>query len=70
MHKCTNKNTNPQWNKAIVVPITLTTTTSSGTTTVIKAVNDMSLTNTRLVGGKQNTNTPLTISIIYSKFKQ
>ncbi|WP_028909941.1 DUF4270 domain-containing protein [Prevotella sp. AGR2160] len=53
------------WNKAIIVPVTVsTTTTSSGTTVINKVTNDMSLTSTRLQGGT----TPLKVTAVYSHF--
>ncbi len=62
------------WNKVVLVPVTLTTTqtaspTGSGTsTTITKVSNNMSLTSTRLMKGTPN-NSPIKISIIYSRFK-
>lgn len=58
------------WNKVVLVPVQIsTTTTSSGTTTVVKVTNDMSLTSTRLVKGTDADDSPIKISIIYSRFK-
>jgi len=58
------------WNKCVVVPITMSTTTDSkGNTVISQVVNDMSLTSTRLVGGSANANAPIEMSVIYSKFK-
>lgn len=57
----------PNWNKMVLVPITYTTTTSSTTPTSIH--HDMSLTSTRLVGGPDNPNEPIRISIVYAKFR-
>lgn len=61
------------WNKAVLVPISLETTTISGgygttTTRVTKCSHDMSLTSTRLVGGPNNANQPILISVIHSIF--
>lgn len=56
----------PNWNKVTLVPVKTTTTTSSTSTTIVTGVtNDMSLTSTRLVGGR----TPIEVNVIYSKFK-
>jgi len=52
------------WNKAIVVPVVTTTTTIQSSTVISKIVHDMSLTNTKLVGGPNN---PIKMSVIYSK---
>lgn len=67
------KNKSADWNKVVLVPVSLTrtTTSSSGTTTagkVSKNSNDMSLTSTRLVKGTA-TDSPIKISVIYSKFE-
>jgi hypothetical protein len=68
------KNTSVNWNKVVLVPVSLSTTQSSSsyggtpTTTVTKVSNDMSLTSTRLVKGTA-TNSPIKISVIYSKIR-
>ena len=61
------------WNKAVLVPVSLATTTitgSSGTkiTRVTKCSHDMSLSSTRLVGGPNNANQPILLSVIHSTF--
>ncbi len=61
-----NGNTSEDWNKAVLIPVTTTTNTSSQVT---KVMHDMSLTSTRLVGGPSNPNGGIRISIIYSKYK-
>jgi len=67
-----NGTASADWNKAVLVPVTLATSTSSSSTTstVIGVSNNMSLTSTRLVGGSANQHSPITISIIYNKFKK
>ena len=61
--------THPNWNKVVIVPVTVnTTTTSSGGTAISRVMNDMSITSLRLVGGSENTNGDISISVIYSKF--
>lgn len=57
----------PNWNKVVIIPITITTDGSSNAT-VVKVAHDMTLTSTRLVGGSENPNGDITISVIYSKF--
>lgn len=61
-----NGNTSKDWNKAVLIPVTTTTDTSSQIT---KVVHDMSLTSTRLIGGPNNPNGDIKISIIYSKYR-
>lgn len=58
----------PNWNKVVLVPISLTV--NSTTSTVTNCEHDMSLTSTRLVGGSANPNAPVQINIVYAKFKQ
>lgn len=59
------------WNKVVIIPVSLSTSTDSYTqmTTINKVVHDMSLTSTRLVGGSNNPNGDIKISVIYSKFE-
>lgn len=64
------KGTDPDYDKLILVPVEITKTTSNYTTTITAVNNDLSLTNTRLIGGPENARDPLKISVIYSKFKQ
>ena len=52
----------PNWNKVVLVPVTLTSSSS----TITNVENNMSLTSTRLIGGP---NTPLKVSVVYSHFK-
>ena len=58
--------TNEKWNKVVIIPVTVTYNTESE---IIKVAHDMSLTSTKLVGGSENPYEPLTIDVIYSKFK-
>lgn len=58
----------PNWNKMVLVPVSYTTT-SSTSTSIASIYHNMSLTSTRLVGGATNSHDPLTISIVYAKFK-
>lgn len=68
----TSKNANwvnehPNWNKVVVVPVTVTT--SSTTQQVVKIVHDMSITSAKLIKGKgSGDDNPVQISVIYSKF--
>ena len=56
----------PNWNKVMLVPVTTTSATYSSSSILTDVRNDMSLTSTRLQGGR---NTPLKIHVIYSKFE-
>lgn len=59
----------PNWNKVVIVPVTVnTTTTTNGGTAISRVMNDMSPTSLRLVGGSENVNGDIHISVIYSKF--
>ena len=51
----------PNWNKVLLVPIT---SSASG------IEHEMSLTSTRLVGGPDNPNDPVKISVVYAKFTE
>lgn len=55
----------PDWNKVVLVPVTATLTNSA----ITGIENDMSLTSTRLIGGPDNPNGPIQISVVYAKFK-
>ncbi|MBM6993235.1 MAG: DUF4270 domain-containing protein [Prevotella sp.] len=74
MYNSKATNTSSNWNKVVIIPVTLTTTSSStsssssSTTSVTKVSNNMGLTSTRLVKGT-NTDSPIQISVIYSRFK-
>ena len=59
------------WNKVVIIPVSLSTTTDSytQTLTINKVSHDMSLTSTRLVGGSNNPNGDIKLSVIYSKFE-
>lgn len=69
----TNKNSYKEehWGKVVIIPITTTYNTSSDnqTRTLTKVVHDMSMASTRLVGGSENKNNKIKLSVIYSKFK-
>lgn len=56
----------PNWNKVLLVPVSTTITSYSSSTLLTNVCNDMSLTSTRLQGGKYS---PIKIHIIYSKFE-
>lgn len=58
-------NEHPDWNRVVVIPVSVTTNSSSQ---IVKIVHDMSLTSTKLVGGSENQYEPIKINVIYSKF--
>ena len=57
------------WGKVVIIPVTPSYNTDSQTRTLIKIAHDMSMTSTRLVGGSNNPNNKIKLSVIYSKFK-
>ena len=63
-------NYSENWNKVVLIPISVTTNTLSSSTTesITRITHNMSMTSTRLVGGSDNPNDPVTIDIIYGKF--
>ncbi len=62
------------WNKAVLVPVQITSTSltsSSTTTTTIASVNnELRMTSVRLVGGSLNQHEPVRISVVYNKNHQ
>lgn len=56
---------NPNWNKVVLVPVYAITSSSSSTPT--RVINDMSLTSTRILGGKEY---PIEVNVVYAKFKK
>ena len=64
-----NRGRSENWNKAVLIPVQVTRTassTSSTATTVASVSNEMRVTSVRLVGGKDNRHEPVQISIIYN----
>jgi len=57
----------PNWNKVLLIPVKVKT--SSSTSTLTRVEHDMSLSSIRLVGGDKNPNDPITINVVYGKFK-
>ncbi len=58
--------TSEDWNKAVIIPVTAT---YSSTYAITKVTHDMSMTSTRLIGGDDNPNGDIKISVIYSKYE-
>lgn len=80
-----NKGKGENWNKVVLVPVNVITTTQGYTTIISKINHDMSLASTRLivgtddsdkdytkdkVTGKKVASGPIRIKVIYSKFKE
>lgn len=63
-----NGTASKDWNKVVLVPVSITYNTSSSSSSITNISNDMSLKSTRLVGGYRNQRQPITISIIYNRF--
>lgn len=73
-----NKGKSKDWNKAVLVPVSISTVTENNSTVISKITHNMALTSTRLVkgtddyssDGKQTPRGPIQIKVIYSKFKE
>lgn len=80
-----NKGKGENWNKVVLVPVNVITTTQGYTTAISKINHDMSLASTRLIvgtddpdkdyttdkkTGKKVASGPIRIKVIYSKFKE
>lgn len=63
-----NGTASKDWNKVILVPISISYNTSSSTASVTNVSNEMQLKSTRLVGGYKNPHQPIKISVIYNKY--
>ena len=65
-----NRNKTENWNKLVLIPVQVTMTsasTTSSTTSVASVNNELKVTSVRLVGGSQNQHEPVQISIVYNK---
>lgn len=60
----------PNWNKVLLIPVNTSYTTYSTQSVLSHITHDMSLSSVRLVGGSENPNGDIEISVIYSKFKE
>lgn len=71
-----NKGKGENWNKVVLIPVNVITTTQGYTTVISKINHDMSLASTRLKRGVITTDSngketsPIQIKVIYSKFKE
>lgn len=61
-----NKKEHENWNKVLLIPVTVTTNSSTGQ--IMKVVHNMGLTSTKLVKGDDLS--PLKIQVIYSRFNK
>lgn len=60
----------PKWNKAIIIPVSISSISDSyGNTKITRVTHDMSISSTKLVGGKDNPDA-IKMSCIYSKFQK
>lgn len=61
----------PDWNKVVLVPVTVASTTATAySASVITSVShSMSISSTKLVGGSQNPYDPIQLNVVYAKFK-
>ena len=58
----------PDWNKVVLIPVTISTTTDTyGNTHQVSVTHDMGMNSIRLEGGS---NYPIKLQVIYSRFKQ
>lgn len=64
-----NGNVSENWNKVVLIPVSISYNQSSSSSTITNVSNEMSLKSVKLVGGKSNSLAPITISIIYNKFQ-
>ena len=62
------RNISANWNKAVIVPVQVTTaSTSSSTSSIASVNNELRVVSVRLVGGSNNKHDPTRISIVYSQ---
>ena len=54
------------WNKAVLIPVEVQTSTTSTTTTTSGIANEMNVNSIRLVGGAANRHAPIRMSVIYN----
>lgn len=62
-----NGTASENWNKVILVPVSISYNTSSTTSSVTNVSNEMSLRSTKLIGGYKNSRQPIKISVIYNR---
>lgn len=70
MYNAKNSNAaSPDWNKAVLVPVSISTTNSSSSSTasITNVSNEMSLKSAKLVGGAANPHSPIALTVIYNR---
>lgn len=60
--------TSEDWNKVVLVPVSVTTQSTTSSTVITKVAHNMSMSSVRLLGGANNPEA-LSLSVIYSKFQ-
>lgn len=60
------KGKSDDWNKAVLIPVEVQTSTTSSTTTTSGIANEMNVNSVRLVGGANNKHAPIRLSVIYN----
>ena len=60
------KGKSENWNKAVLIPVEVQTSTTSSTTTSSGIANEMNVNSVRLVGGSANKHAPIRLSVIYN----
>lgn len=60
------KGKSADWNKAVLIPVEVQTSTTSTTTTSSGIANEMNVNSVRLVGGSANKHAPIRLSVIYN----
>lgn len=60
----------PDWNNVVLVPVEATYVNIGESSILSRVSNNMSLSSVKLVGGEENPHSPITISVIYSKFHE
>ena len=68
-HMWQRRNSSANWNKVVLIPVEVNTTSSSTSTssTVVSVNNAMDISSVRLIGGSENRHAPVRISVIYNK---
>lgn len=61
-----HRHSTPDWNKAVLIPVTVQYNSTGDMTTCL---HNMSMTSTKLIGGPENPNPVIKMSIIYGKFE-
>jgi len=60
------KGKSENWNKVVLIPVQVTTSSTSSSSTITSIANEMNINSVRLVGGSANKHTPIRISVIYN----